>query len=315
MPQLRDEPLSLMTAALALLLALPGGLGAAAAPPESGSPPWVCVKAREGALPGEMLLVAVRGHDDGLIPAGRFGPEPLCFWRAASGTYLSFAGLDLDASTGTRTMELELWGADGGHSAWEQEVVVGPKAFPEQRLKVDDRYVRLRPEDEARAGREAARLNEVYSRRTPESFLSGSFGEPLSGRVSAAFGERRVFNGFPKSPHAGVDIAAPAGTPVLAPQGGLVALAEELFYSGNTVVLDHGCGLFTYYGHLSRISVKTGAMVRRGEALGLVGATGRVTGPHLHWTARLGRARVDPASLTALDLGFWAGPAAGDNGR
>lgn len=264
--------------------------------------PQVFIKARAGAVPGDILLIVVQGQDASRPPAGRFGTESLCFWRAATGTYLAFAGLDLEASTGTRTMELELRDPDGVSSAWKEEIVIAPKDFPEQRLRVPPEYVTLSPANERRARSEAARLKELYSWVSAPSRVSGNFREPLAGRVSAAFGERRVFNRVPKSPHGGVDIAAPKGARVLAPQDGRVVLAADLFYSGRTVVLDHGCGLFTFYGHLSKISVKQGDSVERGKVLGRVGATGRATGPHLHWTLRLGPARLDPFSLSALDL-------------
>jgi len=270
--------------------------------------PEVGVETPAGILPGKTILVSVRGHEDGVAPVGSLGDEPLCFWRAASGTYLSFAGLDFDVAPGTRTLTLELWDAAGQHSTWERPLAFPGQVFPESRLHVAQSYATPVPTNEQRAQRDAARLKAIYAFRSPESFVSGNFQKPLTGRVSAGFGERRFFNNVPRAPHTGLDIAAPQGTPVLVPQAGLVVLADELFYSGNTVVLDHGCGLFSYYGHLSRIEVQAGAMVRRGQVLGLVGATGRVTGPHLHWTVRLGPARVDPASLTALDLDSWLRP-------
>ncbi len=123
---------------------------------------------------------------------------------------------------------------------------------------------------------------------------------PLAGVKGRNFGRRRIFNDKPRSPHSGTDLSAPEGTPVEAAAAGRVALAEDLYFSGNLVVLDHGGGVYTLYAHLSRIDVEVGQPVKAGEIVGLVGATGRVTGAHLHWGARIGEARVDPASL--LDL-------------
>jgi len=128
---------------------------------------------------------------------------------------------------------------------------------------------------------------------------SGGFRTPLSVRPNSNFGTRSVFNGQPRNPHAGVDFAAPAGTPVAAPNGGIVALAESLYFTGNTVILDHGLGLYSLYAHLSRLDVVPGRSVAAGDIVGLLGATGRVTGPHLHWAIRLNGARVDPLSLVA----------------
>jgi len=284
---------------MTLVLILSGWLAA--------EPPEVFVKARSGALPSDMLLVVVRHEDNARPPVGRFGAQPLCFWRVASGTFLSFAGLEQRAS-GTRSLELEMWGADGAPASWDQEVVIEPRKFPVQRLRVAPRYVEFSQEDEDRAADDVDRLHDIYARRTPGDFISGNFRVPLKGRISAEFGMHRVFNNVPMSPHGGVDIAGRQGAMVAAAQGGIVALADDLFLTGNTVVLDHGCGLFTLYGHLSTILVPVGAVVRRGEILGLVGATGRATGPHLHWGARLGKLSLDPQSLTALNLEAWMRP-------
>jgi murein DD-endopeptidase MepM/ murein hydrolase activator NlpD len=118
--------------------------------------------------------------------------------------------------------------------------------------------------------------------------------------ANSAFGTRSVFNGQPRSPHGGADFLSPAGTPVHAPAGGRVLLARDLYYTGNSVVIDHGAGLVSLFAHLSRIDVSDGAAVQTGQVIGLVGATGRVTGPHLHWSVRAGGARVDPLSLLAI---------------
>jgi murein DD-endopeptidase MepM/ murein hydrolase activator NlpD len=125
-------------------------------------------------------------------------------------------------------------------------------------------------------------------------------------RANSAFGTRSIFNGEPRSPHSGADFLSPAGTPVHAPNAGRVLVAENLYFTGNTVVVDHGLGLLSLFAHLSRMDVEAGEMVTTGQVLGAVGSTGRVTGPHLHWTLRAGGARVDPLSLLAL-LGRDAG--------
>jgi murein DD-endopeptidase MepM/ murein hydrolase activator NlpD len=123
------------------------------------------------------------------------------------------------------------------------------------------------------------------------------FVRPVPGEPTSRFGTRRLFNGEPRSPHPGIDLRAAAGATVAAAGGGRVVLADELYYSGNLVILDHGGGLFTLYAHLSRIDVREGQSVRRGERLGLAGATGRVTGPHLHWGAKVGDREFDPTAL------------------
>ncbi len=174
---------------------------------------------------------------------------------------------------------------------------VGDYPYPVQRLEVEEKMVHLSPDDAARAEREAAAIAALWRRETRprvELPLGAPLAElPAGGR----FGARRVFNGEPRSPHSGADYAAAAGTPVLAAGNGVVALAGDLFFSGNSVFLDHGDGLVTMYFHLSRIDVREGDEVRRGQVVGLVGSTGRSTGAHLHFGARWHGARVDPALL------------------
>lgn len=266
--------------------------------------PRVFVKAR-AAQPGEMLFVAVEEHDDDVAPAGRFGERPLSFFRTRKRTWAAFAGIDLDVSTGPRRLVLELRDKDGAPSVWDQELLVEPKDYPTQRLKVEQRYVTPPKDDSTRAEDEARKLNDVFGGVTTERYFKGNFASPIPGSTSARFGERRVFNGVPKQPHSGADLRAAAGTPIKAPAGGKVVLVADLFYQGKTVVLDHGYGLYSYYAHLSEALVSEGDTVKKGKELGLVGATGRVTGPHLHWAVKSGGARIDPFSLTALDLAAW----------
>jgi len=176
-------------------------------------------------------------------------------------------------------------------------VKVGAYPYPEQRLTVDDRLVHLSPADEARAAREAERVTPLWQRESPPRFdlpLRPPLAElPAGGH----FGARRVLNNEPRSPHTGVDYSVPAGTPVLAVADGVVVLAEEHFFSGQSVYIDHGGGLVSCYFHLSRTAVKPGAEVRAGEEVGRVGATGRATGPHLHFAVRWHGARINPAVL------------------
>lgn len=176
---------------------------------------------------------------------------------------------------------------------------VGPKQYREQRLKVAPGTVDLSPADEARYGREHSHLAEVmarFSEPLPESF---AMRVPVPGRRSSSFGLRRVFNGQARNPHSGMDIAAATGTPVLAPLPGRVLDTGDYFFNGNTVWLDHGGGLLGMFCHLSAIDVQPGEQLRTGQRLGAVGATGRVTGPHLHWSVCLNRAMVDPALFIA----------------
>jgi murein DD-endopeptidase MepM/ murein hydrolase activator NlpD len=175
------------------------------------------------------------------------------------------------------------------------DYVVRPKKYLEQRLRVAPGQVELSPEDQARYEREREHLQKVmatFSSVAPEAL---AMAPPVSGRRSSSFGLRRVFNGQARAPHAGMDIAAATGTAVKAPLAARVLDTGDYFFNGGTVWLDHGGGLLTLYCHLSEITVKPGDVLRVGDKLGAVGATGRATGPHLHWGVLLNRTMVDPA--------------------
>ena len=202
----------------------------------------------------------------------------------------AIVGVALDAAPGTH--EIEVRTADGD-TAVEFEVVA--KQYPEQRLTIaNERQVNPLPEDLDRIERESALQRAAYARRTPVRAGLLPFEQPVAGVYSSPFGLRRFLNDQPRSPHSGLDIAADTGTPVAAPAPGTVALTGDFFFSGNVVLIDHGGGLVTMYGHLDRIDVTQGAKVARGDVVGAVGATGRVTGPHLHWTISIQGTRVDP---------------------
>ncbi len=150
------------------------------------------------------------------------------------------------------------------------------------------------------AAREARQLAAIWKIAAPKKLWADPFMKPVSSRLTSGFGRRRIVNGQPRSPHSGVDLRASSGTPIKATNTGKVVLAKELFFAGQTIILDHGLGLYTLYAHCSRILAKEGDLVTRGEIIGEVGATGRVTGPHLHWACRINSARVNPLNLTTL---------------
>ena len=189
--------------------------------------------------------------------------------------------------------------ADGG-APRQVPYTVGPKQYREQRLKVAPGTVDLSPEDQARFERERDHLATVmatFSEPAPQGSLKMQV--PVPGRRSSSFGLRRVFNGQARNPHSGMDIAAATGTPVRAPLAGRVIDTGDYFFNGGAVWLDHGGGLLSLYCHLSAIDTKVGALLQPGDRLGAVGATGRVTGPHLHWGVMLNRSMVDPALFIA----------------
>jgi murein DD-endopeptidase MepM/ murein hydrolase activator NlpD len=174
------------------------------------------------------------------------------------------------------------------------------KAYTEQHISLQNReMVNPNPEQLARIREESQRQRALYLQHSDAPPPATGFIQPLQGRVSSLFGHRRFFNGQARNPHSGLDIAAPTGSEISAPAAGEVTLVDDLYYNGKTIFLDHGQGLITMYCHLSESLVTQGKRVAQGEVIGLVGATGRVTGPHLHWSVSLNGYRVDPQSMMA----------------
>jgi murein DD-endopeptidase MepM/ murein hydrolase activator NlpD len=215
--------------------------------------------------------------------------------------WMAVLGVDLDSAAGSHEALLDLAYADGRSRQRPEPVSVSAVRYPTTELTVEPRYVELNPEDQQRASRESGEIDSIYSTITSEVYWEEPFMVPIPGATGGRnFGHRRVFNGQPRAPHSGADLSAATGTPIKAANRGRVVLAKDLFFSGNAVFVDHGLGVYTVYLHLSEIGVEPGDMVERGQTVGLAGATGRVTGPHLHWGARVVDARVDPFSLLAL---------------
>lgn len=215
--------------------------------------------------------------------------------------WFATVGVDLDSRPGEHAVDVTFRYADGRTRVHREPITVNRGQYPTTELTVAERYVELSPEDQARAEREAAETSAIYDTFTGERFWSEAFEVPVQGATDGRnFGHRRVFNGQPRAPHSGADLRARTGTVIRAANRGRVVLAKELFYSGNAVFIDHGYGLYTTYLHLSELDVAVGDMVERGQRIGLAGATGRVTGPHLHWGVRLLDARIDPFSLIRL---------------
>lgn len=184
--------------------------------------------------------------------------------------------------------------------ATRRTIVVTKARFRVRRLSVDPSFVNPTLDQQAQIDNDAALLRTVYASRRDEADWALGFIRPVPQVANSAFGSRSVFNGEARAPHAGTDFLSPAGTPVVAPGAGVVVAARPLFFTGNTVVLDHGSGVFSVLAHLSDIAVQEGDVVAAGDRVGRVGATGRVTGPHLHWALRIGAARVDALSVLAV---------------
>ena len=210
-------------------------------------------------------------------------------------------GIDMEDPPGEHELSIQV-----NHSNMSEHlsytVLVMKERYTVQELTLPKNKVDLDSKTLKRVRLEQKEMRGAFHHVEPQPFWDGPFVEPVEGRVTGRFGSRRIINGHPRRPHSGEDIAAPNGTPVLAINRGKVVLTVDHFFSGKGVVVDHGLGLFSMYFHLSTIDVKPGQLLKKGEPLGKVGATGRATGPHLHWGIRLNGSRVNPFALTTLPI-------------
>ncbi len=255
------------------------------------------------ASQGSLLLIEVRSTKPLAEVQGEWGGRSVPIWQEAARERQRKGLLAVDLEKAPGEYELKLTGqtATGEKISCSAMVAVRKGMFATEKLQVGKEFVEPDPEQVKRANEERQKLRDIFDHVTPERLWDGNFRIPLDGVTAGSnFGKRRILNGNPGSPHGGMDLPGTTGTPVHAAQRGRVALAEELFFSGNTAVVDHGLGIYTFYGHLSEIDVKAGDAVETGTMLGKVGATGRVTGPHLHWGLTVERARVNPLLLVKL---------------
>jgi murein DD-endopeptidase MepM/ murein hydrolase activator NlpD len=261
------------------------------------------------AAQGSLLLAQLSSAKPLDEVAGKWNERDVPFWQergkehgaSSADVRKALLGVDLEKAAGKYEFTVVGQLQSGERVSCRATVEVREGHFATENLTVKKQFVEPNPEQEARAAAELKRLREIYDRVTPERLWEGSFRVPLDGDFKGSnFGKRRVLNGHRGTPHGGVDFPAPAGTPVHASQKGRVVLAEDLFFSGNTVIVDHGLGIYTFYCHFSEIDSKVGDEVAAGTVLGKVGATGRVTGPHLHWGLSVQRARVNALDLLSV---------------
>jgi murein DD-endopeptidase MepM/ murein hydrolase activator NlpD len=244
---------------------------------------------RAAAVPGGVVTFRLPGPLDEK-PVVRYGDRQVLVAREANG-WIAVLGLGLSTEPGEYHVEVQQPGGNPRRLAFK----VVDKKYAVQQLRVAPGQVNLSPEDEARVSAEREKVRAALDGFTPVAPVTLRFAPPVPGRRSSSFGLRRVFNGESRNPHSGMDIAAPTGTPIKVPLPGRVVDVGSYFFNGNNVIVDHGQGLMTMYCHLSKIRVELGQELKTGEVLGDVGATGRVTGPHLHWGVILNGASVDPA--------------------
>lgn len=244
--------------------------------------------------PGGVALVALGASAE--RPQAQLAGVPVLVAGTPAG-WTAVVGLALGSQPGEAQLQVQR----PGESPTTLRYRIESYRYAEQRLNVAPRHVELSPEDLARHQREREHQATLIARFSEPMPPLLQMLPPVAGPRSGSFGLRRVFNGQPRSPHGGMDIAAPAGTPVLAPLAGRVVDTGDYFFNGRTVWIDHGAGLLSMLCHLSAIDVQPGDAVQAGAVLGAVGATGRVTGPHLHWSVSLNRVMVDPALFLRAD--------------
>jgi murein DD-endopeptidase MepM/ murein hydrolase activator NlpD len=235
--------------------------------------------------------------------SGEWLGHTLQFFRGRDGhAWYALAGVDVQGAVGSSALRINARLAGGAMIDLSRNVEILPAHYRTSTLTVAPKFVEPGPDELTRIKAERALKDKVFASSAAEPLWSGDFRAPVRAAPTDSFGTRRTFNGKLASIHQGMDFRAAPGTPVHASNSGVVVLAQPLYYEGNCVVIDHGLGLFTISMHLSRIDVHEGDRLVAGQLLGLSGATGRVTGPHLHWAVRWQDAYLDPAKMLRMDL-------------
>jgi len=250
---------------------------------------------------GQVLLVKVPADGRPKDVTGLFLQRRIPFFLDSAPQYLGLLGIDLEDAPGTHELVIDLHYPDTTRRL-SYNVLVMKETYPVQHLTLPRDKVDLDDESLVRVKAEQDQVRAVLATRTQERLWRGVFVEPVQGNTTGAFGRVRIINGQARSPHNGEDIGASLGADVVATNDGVARLTVDHFFSGKGVFLDHGLGFFSMYFHLSEVAVRDGESVKRGQVIGKVGASGRATGPHLHWGVRLNGARVDPYSLLKLPL-------------
>jgi hypothetical protein len=286
--------------------ALPLLLAAALLPPlhaVAATGPQLALSPRV-ARPGDAVLVRIRRAPAGLPSTGTAGDRPLLFWRKGREVW-ALTGLPIETPPGGLPIAVD-WESPQARAAAALEVV--EPRFPARTLSVPPRFVEPPESVKLRIASDQEAFAAAYARPFVPPLFRASFGWPRKARTNGRYGDQRLFNGKKESVHYGLDIAGPRGAAVRASNDGEVVLARDCYYSGKTVVIWHGADVFTLYFHLDRMAVRPGAKVRKGHRLGAIGSTGRSTGPHLHWSARVAGLLVDPESLLGIDFARGTAP-------
>lgn len=250
---------------------------------------------------GEVVFFTLAAHPDTVSVNGIYLKRTVPFFPTQiPNEFGALIGIDLADPASRAELVATLTRASGASEKRRYPIVIVPVKFSTEKLEVPQNFVDLDEETARRVEQEQEKILSSLRTMTGERLWRGPFLLPVEGKVKGSFGLRRIMNGQPRSPHSGEDISAPAGTPVRATNEGIVALVGDYFFSGKSIVVDHGLGLFTMYFHLDEIAVAEGDKIQKGQVIGKVGATGRATGPHLHWGLRINGARINPMSILSI---------------
>jgi murein DD-endopeptidase MepM/ murein hydrolase activator NlpD len=254
---------------------------------------------------GELVETSVSGANVAAVE-GTLGKDRIVFHPTGPSTFRAILGADVDAKPAASKLRLSAKTLAGAEIRFDVPVRIKAKSFRQESFTVPPGFDQMTPENLDEIRREQSAFASVFASPVMERLWEAPFIRPVPHEESASsFGRKRIINGTPRAPHSGLDLSSPAGTEVAAANHGKVVLAGNFFFAGGSVVVDHGGSLFTMYFHLGEIRVGEGALVRKGDVLALSGATGRVTGAHLHWGARLANARIDPIELLKKISSHW----------
>ena len=296
--EMRTVKLILLSLFLSPFLSALAGSPAQALPAK----PAPVVLSPEVVEAGSPVLIRVNARDAASVDGEWLGRKLEFFRGSDRRAWFALAGVDVEAPVGPSTLKISARLANGGVRELSRTVPIHAAHYKTGELTVEPKFVSPGPEELKQIMEDKQIKEKIFAASAAEPLWSGDFRAPVAAEPTDSFGTRRTFNGKLASIHKGMDFHAPSGTPVKAGNSGVVVLARPLYYEGGCVVIDHGLGLYTISMHLSRIDVKEGQKVAADDQLGLSGATGRVTGPHLHWGVRWQGAYLDPAKLLQLDL-------------
>ena len=251
----------------------------------------------QAVYPGDVVAISI--EVEGLLESleGKVFARSVPFWSAAENQWRGVFGIPLDTPAGQYEITTHAIGESVANTTGRFSFEVQDKDFATRRLRLDQKFVDPPPAEAQRIAQDAKTMANIFSKVRPLRLWDGPFQAPVSNASNSSFGRLTLFNGTPRGRHQGADFRSPAGTAVRAPNAGEVVLASDLYFAGSTVILDHGLGLYSLFAHLSKFQVGVGDHVATGEVVARSGATGRVTGAHLHWAVRLGNTSVDPLSL------------------